>query len=56
MVLNSMFHAPVEKFQFESKLELPLFRHLTRPAEDVNKLTKGLQERTQVIEWYDGET
>ena len=26
------------------------FRHPTRPAQDVNKLTKGLQERTQVIE------
>ena len=32
------------------------FRHPTRPAEDVNKLAKGLQERTQLIEWDDGET
>ena len=31
------------------------FRHPTRPA-DVNKLTKGLQEWTQQIEWDDDET
>ena len=27
-----------------------------RPVEDVNKLTKGLQELTQLIWWDDGET
>ena len=32
------------------------FRDPIRPAEDTNKLTKGLQERTQLIEWDDGET
>ena len=26
------------------------------PAEDVNKLTKGLHERKQLIEWDNGET
>ena len=31
------------------------FRHPTIPADDGNKLTKGLQERTQLIEWDDGE-
>ena len=74
-----MFHAPLGRFQLESKLELPLFsgftvvpiqlvvfvsaqtgrqkklRHPTRPAEDV-RTTKGLQERTQLIELEDGET
>ena len=29
-------------------------RYSTRPAEEV-KTTKGLQERTQLIEWDDGE-
>ena len=29
---------------------------VARPAEDVNKMTKGLQEPTQLIEWDDGET
>ena len=27
-----------------------------RPADDVTKVTKGLQERTQLIEWDHGET
>ena len=26
------------------------------PTEDVDKLTKGLQERTQLTEWEDSET
>ena len=30
-------------------------QHPKRPEEDINKLTKGLQERTQLIEWDDGE-
>jgi len=32
------------------------FRHPTGAPEDANKLTKGLQERTQLIVWNDGET
>ena len=32
------------------------FRQPTRPAGDVVRMTKGLQERTQLIEWDDGET
>ena len=58
MFLNIMFHAPMGRFQLESKLELPLFSrnfYTTRSAEDVST-TKGLQERTQLIEWDDGET
>ena len=31
-------------------------RHPTRFAEDVVRTTKGLQERTQLTEWDDGET
>ena len=31
------------------------FRHSTRPAEDVVRTMKGLQEQTQQIEWDDGE-
>ena len=31
-------------------------RHPTRPAVDVSKLTKGLQEGTQLIDWEDGKT
>ena len=52
-----MFHASMGRFQLESKLELPLISGFTekkrrppkRPAEDV-RMTKGLQERTQLIE------
>ena len=29
---------------------------LSYPADDVTKVTKGLQERTQLIEWDDSET
>ena len=39
-----------------SKFLLKKFRHPTRPAEDVVRTTKGLQERTQPLEWEDGET
>ena len=30
-------------------------QHPRRPAEDTVRTTKGLQERTQIIEWDDGE-
>ena len=45
------------KFQLESPTgRQKKFRNSTRLAEDVNKLTKSLQERTQLIECDDGKT
>ena len=41
---------------FSNLLTYSAGQNSTRLAEDVNKLTKGLQERTQLIEWDDGET
>ena len=52
MFLNIMFHAPMGRFQLESKLELTLFSS----AEDGIRTKKGLQERIQPIEWDEGKT
>ena len=45
---NNNMGAEISSAQAGRKMK---FRLLTRPEEDVDKLTKDLQERTQLLEW-----
>ena len=57
ITFNFRLHrVPIELAVFVPVGLSSLLRYPTRSAEDVVNANKGLQERTKLIEWDDGET